>query len=86
MHNFYNQFLFHIFLSALHVSSESLRPSSGAQRNVLYYTVQSVQSRCKNFLSQIQIIRLILILLYYVYFKLDKEKNQRIRKKQEHSV
>ena len=42
MHNSYNQFLFHNFLSAVHVSNESSRSSSGAQRNVLYYTVQSV--------------------------------------------
>ena len=39
MHNSYNQFLFHGFLSALHVSNESSRSSSGAQHNVLYYTV-----------------------------------------------
>ena len=44
MHNFYNQFLFHSFLSALHVSNESSRLSSGARHNILYYTVQSVQS------------------------------------------
>ena len=43
MHNSYNQFLFHIFLSALHVSNESNRSSSGARHNILYYTVQSVQ-------------------------------------------
>ena len=39
MHNSYNQFLFHIFLSALHVSNESNRSSSGARHNILYYTV-----------------------------------------------
>ena len=44
MHNSYNQFLFHSFLSALHVSNEYSRSSSGARYNVLYYTVQSVQS------------------------------------------
>jgi hypothetical protein len=43
MHNSYNQFLFHRFLSALHVSNKSSRSSSGALHNVLYYTVQSVQ-------------------------------------------
>ena len=43
--------LFHSFLSALHVSNESSRSSSGAQHNILYYThslVQSVQSCCKH--------------------------------------
>ena len=39
MNNFYNQFLFHSFLSALHVSKDSSRSSSGAQHNILYYTV-----------------------------------------------
>ena len=40
MHNSYNQFLlFHSFLSALHVSNESSRSSSGARHNILYYTV-----------------------------------------------
>ena len=38
-HNSYNQFLFHSFLSALHVSNESSRSSSGARHNILYYTV-----------------------------------------------
>ena len=38
MHNSYNQFLFHSFLSALHVSNESRSPSSGALHNILYYT------------------------------------------------
>ena len=36
MHNSYNQFLFHSILSALHVSSESSRSSSGARHNILY--------------------------------------------------
>ena len=45
MHNSYNQFLFHSFLSAIHVSNESSRSSSGAWHNILYYTAQSVQSR-----------------------------------------
>ena len=44
MHNSYNQFLFHSFLSALHISNESSRSSSAARHNILYYTVQSVQS------------------------------------------
>ena len=44
MHNSYDKFLFHSVLSALHVSNESSRSSSGAQHNILYYTVQSVQS------------------------------------------
>ena len=45
MYNSYNQFLFHSFLSALHVSNESSRSSSGTQHNILYYNlVQSVQS------------------------------------------
>ena len=35
----YNQFLFHSFLSALHVSNESSRSSSAARHNILYYTV-----------------------------------------------
>ena len=39
MHNSYNQFLFHIFLSALHVSNESSCSSSWAQHSTLYYTV-----------------------------------------------
>ena len=39
MHSSYNQFLFHSFLSAPHVSNESSRSSSGAQHNILYYTV-----------------------------------------------
>ena len=41
----YNQFLFHIFLSALHVSNESSRSSSGARHNILYYTVQCVNDQ-----------------------------------------
>ena len=44
MHNSYNQFLFHSFLSALHVSNESSRSSSGGRHNIPYHTVQSVQS------------------------------------------
>ena len=44
MHNSYNKFLFHSLLSALRVSNESSRSSSGARHNILYYTVQSVQS------------------------------------------
>jgi hypothetical protein len=45
MHNSYNQFLFHSFLSALHVSNESSRSSSGARYSILYCSwVQSVQS------------------------------------------
>ena len=44
MHNSYKQFLFHSTLSALHVSNESSHSSAGARRNILYYTVQSVQS------------------------------------------
>ena len=39
MQNSYNQFLFHSFLSALHVSNEYIRSSSGARHNILYYTV-----------------------------------------------
>ena len=31
--------LFHSFLSALHVSNECSRSSSGARQNILYYTV-----------------------------------------------
>ena len=34
-----NQLLFYTFLSALHVSNESSRSSSGARHNILYYTV-----------------------------------------------
>ena len=37
--NSYNQFLFHSFLSAPHVSNESSRSSSGTKNNVLYFTV-----------------------------------------------
>ena len=33
MHNSRNQFLFQIFLSAAQVSNETIRSSSGAQRN-----------------------------------------------------
>ena len=43
MHISYNSFLFRSFPSAVHASSESSRSSSGAQYNILYYTVQSVQ-------------------------------------------
>ena len=39
MHNSYNQFLFHTFLFAVHVSNESSRSSSVARHNILYYTV-----------------------------------------------
>ena len=39
MHSSYNQFLFDNFLSALHVSNESSRSSSGARHNIVYYTV-----------------------------------------------
>ena len=39
MHNYYNKFLFHSFLSALHVSNEPSRSSSGARHNMLYYKV-----------------------------------------------
>ena len=39
VHNSYNQFLFHSFLSVLHISKESCRSSSGARHNILYYTV-----------------------------------------------
>ena len=47
MHNFYNQFiLFHSFLSALHVSNESSRSSSGAQHNILYYTIVPIVPNC----------------------------------------
>ena len=46
MHSSFNQFLFHSFLSALLVSNESSCSSSAARHNILYYTVQSVQS-CK---------------------------------------
>ena len=38
MHNYYRQFLFHSFLSVLHVSTESSRSSSAARYNILYYT------------------------------------------------
>ena len=38
-HNSYNQFLFHSFLSVLHVSNKSTHSSSGARHNILYYTV-----------------------------------------------
>ena len=41
-HNSYNQFFILQFLSAVRVSNEFSRSSSGAQDNVLYYTVQSV--------------------------------------------
>ena len=44
MHSSYNHFLFHSFLSAVHVSNEFSRSSSVARQNILYYTVQSVQS------------------------------------------
>ena len=39
MHNSYNQFLFHRFLSAVHVSKESSLSSSAARHNILHYTV-----------------------------------------------
>ena len=44
IHNSYNQFLILHFLSALHVSNETSRSSSGVRHNILYYTVQTVQS------------------------------------------
>ena len=42
MHNSYNRFLFRSFLSALHVSNESSRSSSGARHNILYYTHSTI--------------------------------------------
>ena len=40
MHNSYNHFFIpEFFSSAVHVSNESSRSSSGARHNVLYYTV-----------------------------------------------
>ena len=36
---FLKSILFHRFLSALHVSKESSRSSSGARHNILYHTV-----------------------------------------------
>ena len=42
MHNSCNQFLFHSFLSALHVSSESSRSSSAARHNILYCTHSTI--------------------------------------------
>ena len=42
MHNSYNQFLFHSFLSAVHVSNESSRSASGARHNILYYTHNTI--------------------------------------------
>ena len=40
IHNSYNQFLFHSFLSALHVSNESSRSSSGA--GIIYCITQHI--------------------------------------------
>ena len=37
MHNSYNQFLFHSFLSGLHVSNESSRSPLGARRVITIY-------------------------------------------------
>ena len=61
----YNQFLFHSFLSALHVSNESSRSSSAARHNILYYTVWynrynragefTLESLCYNRFLQYQI-------------------------------
>ena len=42
MHNSYNQFLFHRFLSALHVSKESSHSSSEARHNILYYAHSTI--------------------------------------------
>ena len=39
IHNSYNKFLFHRFLSVLHVSNESSRSSSGARHNILRNTI-----------------------------------------------
>ena len=39
MHNSYNKFYSTVF-SAVHVSNESIRSSSGARHNILYYTVR----------------------------------------------
>ena len=44
--NSYNQYLFHSFLSALHVSNETSLSSSGAQHNILYYTVWYNRYNC----------------------------------------
>ena len=46
MHNSYNQFLFHSFLSALHVSNESSPSSSGVRHDVLYYTIVQACTDC----------------------------------------
>ena len=46
------------FMSALHVSNETSRSSSGEQHNALYYTVQSVQSCYKASLSALKAARL----------------------------
>ena len=39
IHSSYGQFLFHSFLSALHVPNGSSLSSSEARHNILYYTV-----------------------------------------------
>ena len=47
VHSSYNQFYSTVLCLLLHVSNESSRSSSGAQHNILYYTVHSVQSCCR---------------------------------------
>ena len=42
MHNSYNQFLFHSFLSAVHISNESSRSSSGARHNIPNCVIQYI--------------------------------------------
>ena len=49
MHISYDQFLFHSFLSSLHVSNEASRSSSGAQHNIPYYihsTIGTIVQTC----------------------------------------
>ena len=75
MHNFYNQHLFHSFLSALHVSNESCRSSSGARRNILYYTVQLEQS-CRQAFTIVPIV-----LCNTVYYAVLLMMNDQIRSK-----
>ena len=49
MHSSYNRFLFHSFLSVLHVSNESSRSSSAARHNILHYCRSADDERLDSF-------------------------------------
>ena len=77
-HSSYNQFLFHSFLSALHVSKESSRSSSGARYNILCYTVwynRADESSCSK-LCNIVYYAVFLMMNDYIHSKyVEQTKN-----------